>query len=91
MSLKYQIIIIIFSFIFGIFFGFLVNLNYKIIFNKKNIIRLLGSFFLCLDMSLLYFLIILKINYGILHIYFLFVLFLGFYIGITGTRKIRKW
>lgn len=35
MNLKIQIIILVFSFVFGGFFGVLVNLNYKLIFNSN--------------------------------------------------------
>ena len=55
MNLKIQIIILVFSFVFGGFFGVLVNLNYKLIFNSNLRIRAMGTFSLILDLSLLYF------------------------------------
>ena len=90
MNLKIQIISLVFSFVFGAFFGILINLNYKLIFNKNIKIRIVGTFSFVLDISLLYFFIIEKINYVILHIYFLLILLLGIYIGFTLTTFLRK-
>lgn len=92
MNLKIQIISLVFSFVFGVLFGILINLNYKLVFNKNVKIRIIGTFSFLLDISLLYFFIIEKINYGILHIYFLLILFVGTYIGFTLTTFLRrKW
>ena len=90
MNLKIQIIILVFSFVFGGFFGVLVNLNYKLIFNSNLRIWAIGTFSLILDLSLLYFFLIKKINYATLHPYFLLVLFLGFYVGFSYSRFLRK-
>lgn len=81
MVLKTQIIALAFSFLFGIIFAFFVNINYQFLFHKRKIIRILITFLFILDMALLYFFILKWINHGILHPYFLIMIFLGFYIS----------
>lgn len=76
--LDIQIKSIIYSFIYGIFFSFLLNLNYKFIFYSKGIIKITINFLFILDNTLLYFIILRYINNGILHYYFIISLFLGF-------------
>lgn len=90
MNLKIQIIILVFSFVFGGFFGALVNLNYKLIFNSNLKIKIIGTFSLILDLSLLYFFVLKKINNATLHPYFLLVLFFGFLVGFSYSRFLRK-
>lgn len=87
MSLKLQIISLIVSFLYGIFFSFLLNINYKIIYNNSKLIKIIGTFIFIIANSLLYFYILLKINNGIVHIYLLLSLLMGF---ILGNIKIFK-
>ena len=81
MSLKTQLWSLGFSFIFGILFSILLKVNYKILFTTKKHIQILGNFLFLLDVSLFYFLSIKFINNGILHVYFLIIFFVGWYIG----------
>ncbi len=90
MVLKIQIHALLFSFFFGIFFAFMVNLNYRFLFYQRKIVQFIVTFFFVLDMSLLYFLIIRYINEAILHPYFLLLILLGFYIGYSFTSFMRK-
>lgn len=90
MNLKIQIITLAFSFIFGILFGIIVNINYSLLFNKNRKIKCFGNFILIIDVSLFYFLVIKRINNGILHLYFLLILVLGFYFGFSYTKFLRK-
>lgn len=78
MTLKVQIISLIVSLLYGIFFSFLLNLNYKIIYNNKKIIQIISSFLFIIFNSLLYFYILLKINNGIVHIYLILSLIIGY-------------
>lgn len=90
MNLKTQLLSLGFSFVFGIFFILLVYTNYRFLFLSKKIIKILGSFLFVLDMSLLYFLIIMMINQGILHFYFLLMFFSGNYFGYLIFLSIHK-
>lgn len=90
MVLKIQVIALLFSFIFGIFFACMVKLNYRFLFCKKKLIQIFITFLFIMDMSLLYFLILKFINGGILHPYFLLLVLIGFYIGYSFSAFFRK-
>lgn len=78
MTLKIQIISLIVSFLYGIFFSFLLNINHKLIYSSNKYIKIIGTLLFVIFNSLLYFLILLKVNNGIVHIYCIFSLILGF-------------
>lgn len=89
MILSTQIKSFIISFIYGIIYATLFNLNYKVLFfNKKSLIILTNIFF-NFDIFLLYFLLLRMINNGVVHIYFLMLLLLGFVVGNKSTKKLR--
>lgn len=91
MTLKIQIISLVVSFLYGIFFSFLLNINYKLIYNDNKFIKIIGTFMFIIVNSLLYFLILLKINNGIVHIYCIFSLIIGFIIeNFIISKKISK-
>lgn len=90
MILKIQIFSLFFSFVYGVFFAVLVKLNHKVLFNVKRHIQVISNFFFLLDVSLCYFLCIKYINNGALHIYFLLLFFLGWYIGCLILDKFIK-
>lgn len=94
MILKVQIISLLFSFGYGIIFFLLLELNYKFLYNGKTIYRIIVSFLFVLFISLLYFISMLKINNGILHIYFFLSLFTGYLLSFVIYGKInckKKW
>lgn len=91
MNYKIQLISLLFSFIFGVFFYLSSLLNYKLIKKHHIIVKYLITFVYIIDIALLYVLFMYKINYGIIHIYFIVLLFLGYYFGYFYTRKIRKF
>lgn len=81
MVLKAQLISLFFSFFSGIVFFVFMKINYKFLFFGKMIIRIIFNLIFTIDFSLLYFIILSKINGGILHIYFLFLFVLGFFVA----------
>ena len=89
MELSLQIKSIAASFLYGIFGSFLFNISYFILFTKYPIINIITNIFLVLLYFTLYFLILLIINDGIMHIYFLITLFLGFFIYNKIFVKLR--
>lgn len=91
MSLQEQILSFIFSFCYGIIFSYLYNLNYKFIYNTKILYKVLINILFCLDLFLIYFVLLLRINDGIIHIYFLIVFFLGFYLFKNKHKNMRKF
>ena len=90
MNLKLQIYSFVFSFLFGIILSVFTNLNYGLLFNKNKKTKILGNFLFLFDFSLIYFLGIKLINNGILHIYFLLLLSLGFLLSYSFFRFLRK-
>ncbi len=89
MILKIQIYSLLFSFFYGIFVFFLLEINYKLLYTGKIIYRIIISFLFVMFISLLYFYGLLKINNGIIHIYFLIAMFTGYVLSFVVYRKIH--
>lgn len=87
MDLKIQIISLLFSFVFGVFFSICTNLNYRFLFSKNKVFKIIITIIFVLDLSLLYFLMIRKINQGVIHGYFLLAIALGFFLGFINLSK----
>ena len=77
MSLDLQIKTIISSFFFGIYFSFIILLNYQLTHKLKKIYNITITFLVIFFNTLLYFLILLYINNGIIHIYGLLAMLSG--------------
>lgn len=86
--LRIQIISVFISYLYGIFFSILLNLNSKYIYNTKKIKKYLFNFIFVFDNVLLYFIILRYINDGILHYYFILALVLGFLSVNKVTNRI---
>lgn len=87
MSLKTQVFSLLFSFLFGVFFSICTNLNYKYLFTKKFPIKVLITGIYIIDFSLLYFLIMMHINQGIIHYYFLLFIGIGYIFSFKSINK----
>ena len=81
MNLEIQIQSLIYSFVYGLFFSYLLNLNYRILFMSRRLIQIFANFFFVLDNVFLYFILLRYINQGIFHTYFFLLLILGFIVG----------
>ena len=78
MNLKFQLISLFFSFIYGCVFYLLLDLFNRII-NKRNIfLKYIMSFIFIIIVALIYFIGLLYINNGYLHVYFLFSIMVGY-------------
>ena len=82
MPLEIQLTSLIFSFIFGFFFSLFLNLNHKIIYNNKKIIKIIGTIIVVMISTLTYFIILEKIDNAYFHPYQLIMIILGFYLEI---------
>ena len=78
MELSIQIYSFIVSFLFGGCFYFLLDLFNKLTGKFKLVLKILFSFFFIIVISLLYFLILLYVNNGVVHIYFLLSILVGY-------------
>ena len=79
MSLKIQIYSVLYSFLFGIYFSYILKLFKKYIYNNNIIIKTVSNLVIVIINSFIYFIGINKINNGILHPYTFIKLILGFY------------
>ena len=83
-----QIISFIISFIYGLIFYFLTVLNFKLIEDLKVYLKHILTFIYTLDMTIIYIIILYKLNKGYFHIYFIMMVFLGFGISYIIHQKI---
>lgn len=89
MALNTQIVTLFFSFLYGVFFEITLLLSIKIIYNSKYIIRFIGTGLFVMFHTLLYFILVQRINQGIIHIYSVLCLIGGFIVG-SAIHKIIK-
>ena len=87
MSLKIQLISIFFSGLYGILLSLLITLNYTFLFESRKTIKIIGNILFSLDMALLYFISMKKINNAMIHPLFYLLIFLGY---ILTYRKIQR-
>lgn len=90
MPLEIQILSLIYSFIFGIIISYFYNLFYNLINYKVKRYKILINVLFFLNIFLIYFVLLLLINNGVIHIYFILMLFLGFIFFVNKTKKLRK-
>ena len=88
MNINIQIYSLLFSFLYGIIFYILLEINYNFLFEGKSIYRIIISFLFVIVLSLIYFLILLKINNGILHLYFFLLMFTGYLLSFVIYKKL---
>ena len=86
MDLYTQIITLCFSFLYGIFFGLTLHTSTKLIYHDSIFIRSIGTFLFVMFHVLFYFFFIQKINYGVIHIYSV----LSLLIGYTFSYNVKK-
>lgn len=86
MTLKYQILSSILSIGYGLLFYYLKKINNKYL-NNSKVINILFT----LDNTLLYFILLKKINNAFFHPYLFIELILGFIIGSYIDKKYTKW
>ena len=90
MSLFEQVVTLIFSFIYGGILSVLYNFNYNLLFYKKKSIKIFFNIIFVLDLVLIYFLVMRKINNAIIHPYFYLFIILGFFLFFDVTKRFRK-
>ncbi len=89
MILSLQLKTLLFSFFFGGIFSFFLRLNYRFIYHSNRMIKLLFTFAFVLLFTLIYFIGLEKINYGILHSYYFIMIILGV-LAEHGIEKLIK-
>ena len=81
MTLSIQIKVLIVSFVYGIILAYIVKKQYKYFFYSKLWYRIIINLFFVFDVVVLYFLILKYISDGLFHIYFLFIMIIGYIFG----------
>ena len=87
MILKIQLLSLLYSFFYGVLFFFLLEINHKLLYEGKIFYRMIITFLFVMFVSLLYFFGLIKINNGIIHIYFYLSLFTGYLLSFVICRK----
>jgi len=81
MSLKIQIISIVFNFFYGIFYTLLVLRFKRYLMLQSKYAKIICNFiFMCFSVFCYYFILV-NINYGVLNFYYLLFLFSGALVG----------
>ena len=89
MNLIIQIESICMSFLFGIFFSLIYNLLYFLLYTKYMIINIITNLFFSLVTFGVYFILLYIVNSGQIHVYFLIIMFLSFYLYNKIFVKLR--
>lgn len=87
MAIDIQMKSFLVSLFFGVLFSVLMRLNYKYMYMGPIILKILINFMFVIDYVLLYFIVLKRINNGIVHSYFLFMILLGFVIMELVFKK----
>ncbi len=90
MILDIQIYSLLFSFIYGVIVSYLYNFNYNFIYNSSLLYKVVINILFCVDIGLLYFLLIKVINNGVIHIYFVITFILGFSLFVNKYKFLRN-
>lgn len=87
MNLSIQIKTLVISFCFGIIISYILKIHYKYFFESNIIYKIILSIIFTFDIILTYFIILRNICSGIFHIYFLFMIIIGYFFGYKLIKK----
>ncbi len=90
MALKIQLISFLVSYLYGMFFYIMLEINSKFLYSSNIFVKVIGSFLFVVFHTLLYFLLLMKINYGCIHFYFFLCILFGFIICKVVYKKFVK-
>ena len=87
MELSIQIKTLIISFVYGIILSYMVISHRKYLFCGKLWYRMVFNMVFIFDYTLIYFFILKFINNGVFHVYFLFLLIIGYIFGYNLIKR----
>lgn len=94
MELKLQIYSLIYSLVFGFCFYYILDIFNKYIVDIKLTLKIILSILFVIIISIIYFMGLLYLNYGYLHMYFLLTILVGYifasFFKIWFTDKNKK-
>ncbi len=92
MNIVIQIESCFLSILFGIIFSFFYNLFYYLLYTKYWLLNVVSNMFFILVMFSLYYLFLYLVNNGNIHIYFIIIMFISFFVYNKIFVKLRvKW
>jgi len=89
-SSNVQVITLLFNLLYGFLFFFICKLNYFLVKSEVILLKVFVTVICVLDISMIYLIIIYKLNFGIFHIYYFLFFLLGFYIAHKSDVKIMS-
>lgn len=87
MPLQVQSLTLFVSFLYGMFFEVTLYFSSNFIYHKNYVFRIISTFIFVMLHIILYFSILERINYGVVHIYAILCLFAGYIVGYY----LQKW
>ena len=82
-----QVISLSSSFVYGILVYYLNNINCRVTLNKSIITKLLISILYLFNVSIIYVIFLYKLNNGVLHIYNILFILIGYVLIAVKKRK----
>ena len=73
-----QVISFLISFVYGVIFYLFTRFNKFMLSNKNNVIKLLVTLVFVIDMVILYIYIMYRVNFGMIHPYFVAAVLIGY-------------
>lgn len=86
MTLQVQSLTLFISFLYGIFFEITLYFSSNLIYHRNYVFRIISTFVFVMLHIVLYFIILQHINYGVVHIYAILCLLLGYIVGYYLQR-----
>ena len=90
MDLNIQLVTLLISFLYGIFFSICLDINYHFFRSGDKWYKILLSFVFIIVNVLLYFILLKKFNNGILHMYGVFAIIIGVLLEHFITKTINR-
>ncbi len=84
-----QLLSFFISFVFGFFFHLCARFHFKVSDKYPILLKYVSTFLFLLDGVLFYLLLLYYLNGGVLHIYFLFFVFLGFFLYGYLQKRVK--
>ena len=88
MKLDIQIYSFVSSFLFGCMLFFLLDIFNRLMCKVKVVLKIIFSFLFVMFLALVYFLMLLFINNGVVHVYFLLMILVGYIFGNFITFRL---
>lgn len=89
MSAKFQLLLILVNIVYGIIIFFVSLFNYNIIKNEPIIVKFLLTILFAVDFTIIYLVLIYKLNYGIFNYYYLISFLIGYYLGFYIKKHVN--